>query len=115
MQNSIPLTNHSVFIHASPDLSRRGNPLPPPRLLRAISSASPWLFLNWKFLLLATLPQTLFQGNYVIIMRLAAVNYLDLGSVPVTDFLSCLLSFSTLDFRTVIEGDYHGLVGSGFA
>jgi hypothetical protein len=48
-------------------------------------------------------------------MRLAALNYLDLGLVPVTNFLSYLLSFSTLDFRTVIDGDYRGLVGSGFA
>ena len=48
-------------------------------------------------------------------MRLTAVNYLDLGLVPVMNFLGYLPGFSTLDFRTVIDGDYVRLVGSGFA
>ena len=48
-------------------------------------------------------------------MGLAAVNYLDLGVVAVTNFLSYLLGFSTLDFSTVINGDYPGLFRTGFA
>ena len=48
-------------------------------------------------------------------MGLAAVDHLYLSLVPVTDLLSYLLSFCTLGFRTVIDGDYPRLVGPGFA
>jgi len=48
-------------------------------------------------------------------MGLATINYLDFGVVSVTNFLSYLLSFSTLDFSTVINGDYPRLFRSFFA